>query len=931
MQLDIIAVYQFRSSNIFLWFFTRLLALFSILFLVGCESNEYKKTFIIGFSQCTGGDAWRKAMNEEMKREDVLRPDIKLLIKDAKGDNTTQIQHINEFIDQKVDLLIVSPNESKPITPIVERVMEADIPVIVIDRKTNSNLYSSYIGASNEEIGAIAGKYVAQTLGKKGRILEIWGLEGSSPAIERHAGFKQAISFYSEIQIVGKVIGNWERNIAKRQLRTIADSLESIDLIFAHNDVMALGAYEVCKELGIEEKIKFLGVDGLQGPTGGLQLVEDEILDATFLYPTGGQRAIEVATQILKNEPFNKEYLLSTTVIDKSNVSIMKSQIEKLVDQHEDIERLQVLADRSMQIYQNQTILVYVLIATLIFAFILSAYTYLSLKEKQESNQILAQKNKEISNQKDQIVVIAEQAEKATQAKFRFFTNISHEFRTPLTLILASVEELIAKEISYQKDLGLIRKNALRLLRLINQLMDFRKIENNKMVVQASKQDLVLFTKDIMSAFDKLAKQRHIDYQLLTNKPELFLWFDGNMLDKVLFNLLSNAFKFTDPNGTIKVLLEESPLQKKVSIKVEDNGRGMSPEHAANAFKRFYQGENYRTMGTGLGLSLSKEIIQLHKGQIEVLSEKGKGTRFTIDLPIGKAHFAESELKKIQTTVSSDNYKNYTIFVEEDTSLDAVKSSSEKEYTLLVVEDNAELRQFIVQKLSKDYNVFEAKDGEEGIMTAVEIIPDLVISDLMLPNKDGIEVAKTLKSDLRTSHIPIIMLTAENDMEKKMEGLKRGADAFLNKPFNFKYLLVNIESLLKNRASIKEHYSNELLPDKHLSPQLSQLDKTFVREFTQLVEENIANQDFGVKDLCLQLGISRVQLYRKVKALLGYSVSDYIKEVRLKKAQHLLLDNNLTIAQIAYQVGFTSPAYFSTAFKARFDRSPSDFKSSKGQ
>jgi len=437
---------------------------------------------------------------------------------------------------------------------------------------------------------------------------------------------------------------------------------------------------------------------------------------------------------------------------------------------------------------------------------------------------------------------------------------------------------------------------------------------------------------EIVEAFRETAGSRDIRFDLEADIREKEVWFDLQMVDKVLFNLLSNAFKFTPEGGSITVRLKEE--DKQVRIQVEDNGRGMSAEHAAHAFDRFYQGENYQTQGTGLGLSLSQELIHLHRGKISVESQKGRGTRFDIVLQKGKDHFEEDELSLPLT--QDDTLRAQWLFVEEDekekNTGEVLASASDHEPTLLLIEDHAELRQFLGEKLALEYQVYVAGDAESGIKLAETHIPDLIICDVMLPGLDGKTLTKAVKSSVKTAHIPIILLTAQSSIDQQIEGLQSGADLYLTKPFSLQFLKENIRNLIKNRELLRENFADpaisEQLNEKEGQEELS-VDQRFVLEFKGLVAAHLGDSSFGVQDLCREIGLSRVQLYRKVKALMGCTITDYIKEMRLKRAEELLLKGELSISEIAYQVGFASPAYFSTAFKARYEVSPSEFIKNK--
>lgn len=888
-----------------------------------CGFKDEEKSFVIGFSQCTGGDAWRQSMHEAMKRELVFHPELELIIKDAERNNSKQINDIESFLEEKVDLVIISPNEAEPITAAVEKVYNSGIPVIVIDRKTISESFTAYIGSDNVEIGQTAGHYIADLLGGKGKIIEILGLRGSTPAQDRHKGFRQIIDQYPGIDVIAEVEGEWEIGVVIKKLPEVLKKFQEVDLIFAHNDVMARGAWEVKNAEKISKKIYFIGVDGLSEDNLGMQWVADSILTATFLYPTGGEEAISLAADILNKRSFKRETLLNTTVIDSRNVRIMQMQSEKIGTQQEDIVNQKHLLDQQMELYRNQRIFLYILSASLALAIFLGASTVLSLRAKKLANQNLEIKNQEVILQRNQTLEMADKAREATEAKFQFFTNISHEFRTPLTLVQGSVDSLLSGEKSGEKrkDLGLIRKNSDRLLRLINQLMDFRKIENGKMKVRVTEQDLVSFIREIMQAYEKQAQMRKIDFSFFSREPSLKVWFEGDMLDKVIFNLLSNSFKFTRDKGRIHVTLIKDELTNQAVITVEDNGRGMSREHAENAFERFYQGDTYSTQGTGLGLSLSKALIELHHGEISVESESGIGTRFYIKLPLGITHFTEEEIATQSPESFIPDHNPYY----EDIAINpgGKLSAGIKDQQILLIEDNEDLQEFLTRKLSPDYEMLSATDGNIGIDLAYEHVPDLIICDVMLPGKDGIQISKKLKSDLRTSHIPIILLTARSSREQKLEGLQTGADIYLTKPFDLAVLQENIKTLLRNRATLKEYLIGDIeitssTPDK--------LNKQFISEFKAIVEANYTDPAFGVNEICTAIGLSRVQLYRKVKAMLDCSVNDYIQNIRLENAKYLLKTGNMNVAEIAYNVGYTSPSYFSTAFKTKYGKTPSTYR-----
>ena len=490
-------------------------------------------------------------------------------------------------------------------------------------------------------------------------------------------------------------------------------------------------------------KLKIIGVDGLPGPAGGIQFVSDRILTATLLYPTGGEEAIRIAMQILNKENFNKENILQTSVVDSTNVYLMKLQTDKINSQQTDIERQQVMISEQQRIYNNQRTFLYILVTTLIIAVSLGGIVFYSLRENRKINKKLEAQNQEISLQRNQLIEMSAKAEAANEAKFNFFTNISHEFRTPLTLILGPLEEILAdSRLNYpiRQSLSLVQKNVIRLLRLVNQLMDFRKIELAKMQLKASENDLVGFVNEIMDAYKGIARKRNIDLRMITKERQLNAWFDITMVDKVMFNLLSNAFKFTKDNGFVHVYIEKDEEKKMAVIKVQDNGVGMSKDSLNHSFELFYQGEYENYKGSGLGLALSRELIQMHHGSISVESEKWKGTTFEIKIPLGTEHLEKHELvqRNELKAVLYEDEKIYTTDLEpgEGPKNGMFGLKMQREHSILIIEDNPDLRNFLFSRLNVNYEILEADNGSSALQQAFDVVPDLIICDVVIPGKE---------------------------------------------------------------------------------------------------------------------------------------------------------------------------------------------------
>ena len=547
--------------------------------------------------------------------------------------------------------------------------------------------------------------------------------------------------------------------------------------------------------------------------------------------------------------------------------------------------------------------------------------------------------------------------EETDRIKSRFFANISHEFRTPLTLILGPSENILnqSPNENITKQAGAIKRNANRLLGLINQLLDLSKLEAGKLELKTSKQNIVPFIKGITMSFESLAERKDITLKVKAEKEEIELYFDKEKMTKIMTNLLSNAFKFTPEGGQITVtaghaeLVSASPERHKIpnqvrndkmlTISVKDTGIGISKEELPKLFDRFYQVDSSQTReheGTGIGLALTKELIELHHGKISVDSKLGSGTEFTIELPIDRSHLKDGEIVEVETektVILNPDFagmKNLNENNAADSShfdkLSVTNNAGEDKYIVLVVEDNANVREFIKDSLGNDFQIEEASNGEQGVRKAEQIIPDLIISDIMMPKMDGNELTRTLKNDEKTSHIPIILLTAKSEQESKLEGLEKGADAYLTKPFDTKELLIRINNLINIRRKLHEKFSKiEFIPEKRVQEKkLTNLEEQFMCKVMEVIENHLSEEEFSIEQFGKEVGMSRVQLHRKLKALSGKSASNYLRSVRLNKAKKMIEEQIGNISEIAYSVGFSSPQYFTRCFKEEFGYTPSE-------
>jgi ABC-type sugar transport system substrate-binding protein/DNA-binding response OmpR family regulator len=882
----------------------------------------------IGFSQAMMNDEWRQSMNNAMEVQASLHSNVELSIANADYDVQRQIAQLKNFISDKVDIIIVSPIQSRPITPIVEEAMNVGIPVLVVDRKTDNQKYTAYVGADNIEVGRNAGKIIASNVQDSLRVVEIRGLAGSSPAEERSLGLHQILDKFSKIKFSGTIEGDWEKESITDSFRELLLNTGPVDFVFAHNDRMAKGAWEVARNLGMEEKIKIIGVDGLNGPNGGIQLVKDGVLNATILYPTGGDEAINIALKILNNEVVPVNNILATTVIDRFNADIMQNQFNKINEQQGLIETQVSAIKKQEQLYYSQNNILKIIIAFLVIILGLAVYSIYSKIAISKKNRQLELTNRKITVQRNQIEKIANEVKESNEAKLNFFTGLSHEFKTPITLIMSSIESL--REWDRQKgnktgfEVELIQNNSNRLLRLINNLLDFRKVEDQKFNVRASKTNIFKFSNNIFKEFKGEAKKRGIKFSITTNNEDLDLYIDRNLMDKVYFNLLSNAFKFTPENGRIDIDIQDNLEGSNVEIRFKDNGIGIPENELKNVFTPFFKGSNNRKNSSGVGLHLSKQFVELHLGKIEVKSYHG--TEFKITLFKGNTHFNEDQIvvdPELVDTQLSDLLEEITL---DDNYIGHDEDIGEEKYSILLIEDNRDLTYFLKNKLSSGYEVISS-DGTDGLQLAFEHIPDVILCDVNLPDKNGFEICEILKDDLRTSHIPVIILTALGNKESFIQGLQCGADLYLTKPFNYSILTQSIKSLLYNREKLRYYYTNNI----HKIDQAQSFgnpEQLFVRQLNQQIKANLDNANFSVENLADALSISRVQLYRKVKAMLGISVSDYIANYRLERAKSMLETTDYSMSEIGYSTGFSSPNYFSTAFKSKYGVTPGAYKKS---
>lgn len=886
----------------------------------GCtESKIYK----IGVSQCSQDD-WRTKMNEEINREIISHDDAIVEIRSADDSSARQIEDIRYFADNGFDIIIVSPNEAASLTPVIKEVYEKGMPVIIFDRSINGDSYTARIGVDDEGIGKAAAHYALHMLGSDARALEIKGLPGSTPAEDRHRGFVAEFTAGGG-RILAGAAADWRQEDAEALADSLFRAHPDVNLIYAHNDRMAIGASKVAQRMGIRHRIKIIGIDA--APTIGIQAVADSVIDATFLYPTEGHRLIQTALAILKDGHYDKEVKLpASSAVDPTNADILLLQNETLEQETDKMKILKGKIDDYWAQHSSQTSLFYASIAIIVLLFgvaflLLRAYWQHSRHQKQ-----LLEQNRLLEQQRDTEKELNEKLQAATQSKLVFFTNVSHDLRTPLTLISEPVEQLARADNLTPQQQTLIRiadKNVKILRRLINQILDFRKYENGKLDLHLTEIDLGNALRDWIESFHSLSGKR--DMKLTLNLPDvpLRMAVDVEKMERVVFNLVSNAFKYTPDNGSITV--DCASDGKTLTLKVADTGEGISERDLGNIFDRFYQVDRVHPNGSGIGLSLAKAFVELHEGTISVESQEGKGSVFTVALPV--RHVAETVADAAKRIEESE-------VTAELSSVETERVFENDKPVLLVIDDNRDIQQLIRQLLGTDYNIITAGNGKDGVRMAAKYTPDLVVCDVMMPVMDGLECCRRIKSEVSTSHIPVLMLTACSMDEQRIQGYDSGADGYLSKPFNADVLRSRCASLIANRKRIKVLWQEETTvrvkekttagDESRKELPKSDIDNEFYNRFLTLFEAEMGNPDLSVDWIASKMGLERSQFYRKIKALTNYSPVELIRRLRLKKARTLLTSTDKSISEIGYEIGFSTPAYFTKCYREAYGETPSE-------
>ena len=870
-----------------------LYVVFLTLVFSACSDNNVKK-YVIGVSQCSE-DIWRDKLNNELVMSTYQHDNVTLKFASANDNDRLQKQQIEQFIKEGVNLLIVSPNQIHTISSVIDKAYDAGIPVILFDRKTDSRKYTAFIGADNYEAGHEIGYFIGQQLEGKGNIAEICGLQASSPAIERNRGFMDALKNYPDIKVVARGYGDWIKESGVTAMDSIlVQSKEPFQYVFAQNDRMALGALQSIKKHKVKG-IKIVGIDALPVPGGGMENVRDGNLEASYIYPTRGDSVMQLALNILEKKPYKRDNYLKGALVTKANANVLLMQNEEMNKQTARLNALHGKVDTYLVQYNHQKmyIVLFSIILLLLIGIMVYIYRTILMKRRIE--------------------------EEANKAKLQFFTNISHELRTPLTLIADPVNYIIHDDNlnSQQRSmLQIVQRNVLVLTQLVSEILDFRKVQNGKMELRLSDFNLAESMKQWIKLFSVSAQKKHIAISM--DAPDtIMLRADQDKIERICYNLLSNALKYTSEGGEITLTAKEEG--GRVMISVADNGCGISSDELPYIFDRFYQAKN-AGRGTGIGLAIVKAFTELHHGEVSATSIEGKGSTFTIHIPVRqKGEVTNQSTEKIEQLVepsSAEEVPNQARHIDE-----LIQPYQTDKPEVLIIDDNIDIRTYLRSVLSEKYNVSEAADGKVGLELARKIVPDIVLSDIMMPVMDGLAFCQQLKTDKAISHIPVILLTARSLDEQRAEGYEHGADAYLSKPFSLRLLLSRIDNLIESRKKLNQTWSKGV-EDDEIGNISNEIDKSFLKQLRKIIQENLADSDLSVEQIGDEIGLSRVQLYRKVKALTGYSPVEIVRKARLTRARHLLQTTERTVSEVAYAVGFSTPSYFSKCYKDEFGENP---------
>lgn len=951
-----------------------------IVFLLSSCTSSREPRLRIGVSQCSEG-AWRAKQNAEMERELLLHDGISMELICCHDNSQQQIEDIRYFIDQKVDLIAVSPNEPEDVTPAVAEAFDAGIPVVVFDRQVIGDKYTAFVSGDNEGAGRLLARYALSLSNpsnssnpiQRCNILELTGVMTTTPAQMRHRGIIQELEGHPQAKLLASVDAHWSGDDAAALMDSLLTCYPDVDVVVAHSDWMASRAKMKANELKPGNHIRFAGIDGIVGPGEGIEAIELGRLDASATYPTGGDIIMQTAIRILEDEPYEKETLLESHLVSSAQEAMLTSSMQRAIDKEADnIRALKSRMDYYWQLHSLEKALSRSLGALLVLAlgFILTLYLFYRVSRR--TGQSLTRQRATLKEQRDQLLALTRELEEANNAKMNFFTNVSHDFRTPLTLIAAPIEQLSQDERlqdpKQRQLLQLAQRNIDLLRRLVNQILDFRKAESGKTSLDLQPIDLNSLLSAWTDSFQGLAAKKQIQLTYETRGKDFQTMADEAKMERIFYNIMGNAFKFTPDGGSISVSLAHAG--DKYIMCIGDTGPGIPTSDIQKIFDSYYQVGARRFEGTGLGLALAKNFVELHGGTIRAENQPtGTGSVFTITLPAKPIAEGQQTIPFIPSDQPLPSALDLDMLEAQE---DLTTSDDEPKPIALIIDDNSDIRLFLRTLLSDKYRVLSAADGQEGLRKAQETVPDIIICDVMMPVMDGLECCRRLKTTPATSHIPVLMLTACSMDEQRVRGLEEGADAYIAKPFSSAVLLAQMDSLISNRARVRESVapiagSISTKPDAPIAadkpspkvpntsapslgrdqgepspgrdqkepaaapapPRISKYDEEFLEKLHQLIERNLSNENYSIELLASDICLSRTQLFRKCKALTGASPVELLRNTRLDIARQLLAEGKGSVAEVASLVGFADASYFTRCYKAYFGTTPHEMNRQK--
>ncbi len=904
--------------------------------ILSCGQREPMRR--VGVSQCSA-ESWRWKTNDEIERE-ALFHNTSVEIRSADDKNEQQIADIRHFIEEGVDIIIANPNEEEALTPVLTEAVRKGIPVITFDRSVKDGVATTHIESDNEAIGREAARYALTSLlpYEGGKILEFQGDPSMSPTHKRHKGFADEIAKHPQYTIAASPYGKWNPDTTAAIALPLLKANPDVALVYCHSDVMAITVAKIAKSLGMKN-VRCIGIDG--NPQVGIKAVADGVIDATFIYPTYGYRLLQTADSIMKGYKVAKKINIPGGIpVDRSYARILLNQDSLLKGESEKIYQLKGKMDMVSERYATQTTLFYAIIAISLLLACIIFLLWRAISQNRKFKTRLESKNRQLAAERDKQHELNDLLQQEIDSKQTFYTNVAHDLRTPLTLICEPLDALTRdpEGISDDERDGLIAmacRNSRILTRLINQILDLNKIEAGQMKLHATQCHLPMMLQEWTDSFRPLAKKRGITINTsITPDPEPTL-LDLEKIERVFFNLMSNAIKHTPAGGSITI--SSGHDADGTTVEVSDTGTGIPADEIERIFDRFYQVDRQAPRGSGIGLSLSKAFVELHGGSMSAQSAVGEGSVFAIRIP--RKPSGGAEVKMIDPaslgTNAEHNLEQKEVMSELDTAPAIESAVDTSKPLLLAIDDNPDILYLLYNLLSDEWNIITATDGDTGFKKAAEILPDLVISDIMMPGLSGTELCRRLKTEKATSHIPVMLLTARGMDSDKTEGYDCGADSYLTKPFDAQMLRARCRNLLQNRIRIRDLYATGGIPEREgirkqsgkndsAVPMPEQIENEFYRRFVSIVKRELGNSELKMEQIASELCLGQAQLARKIKALTGKTPVELVRDFRLLHARELLTSTSRSITEIGIDCGFNLAAYFTRCYRETFGETPTE-------